>query len=108
MECLAKCLAPPSASRKPAAPAAAASPPPVCCWLTWTSSSNGALIVVWSAEPVADALAVIAPKEEVPKHYVKTNCGRRELCRKAGGPNQAAFFSGYIAAPQYDAVVARA
>ncbi len=43
-----------------------------------------------------DALAYYSPEKPPPPHVYKTNAGRDEITRNAGGPNKDAFFRAWL------------
>ena len=51
------------------------------CFLVYQEASQGSLIMQWSKEPVAGALASFAPSKPVPKFKLTANGGRSELAR---------------------------
>ena len=73
------------------------SPPHIVwhCYLLFSEANGGCFVEQWSSRFIEGALAAFVPLQVVPSFKLRSNGGRSEILRDAGGPNIKRFFVGW-------------
>mmetsp|Transcript_32447 Transcript_32447/g.103467 ORF Transcript_32447/g.103467 Transcript_32447/m.103467 type:complete len:209 (-) Transcript_32447:212-838(-) len=70
--------------------------PSTCGSLVWNDVAQGTLQLVWTEnDPVEGALAFFETEAKVPAFKLTQNCGRSDIMKGLGGPNNTKFYQAW-------------